>query len=221
MISDAYNRRRRDTHSAIRAFRPAGQTAWRPALPLLRLQGERVYAESRVDVIAPNMFAGSVLDLEPGTADEVQFVMTDPDGVTGESRRVVTVRTRGEPAPFKGGRTFHVYPHGFKGKKIEPSFEGLMCAYAKATGQDRNSVLVDYDVLVKVPKLDAQDAAAVRRLYDARDMDFRLRPGSAAVDRGVALPTITDGFNGRAPDLGALEAGTALPTYGPRPTSPR
>ena len=24
---------------------------------------------------------------------------------------------------------FHVYPHGFKGQKIEPSFEGLMCAY--------------------------------------------------------------------------------------------
>src|SRR6185436_20109159 len=26
-------------------------------------------------------------------------------------------------------RIFHVYPHGFKGQKIEPSFEGLMCAY--------------------------------------------------------------------------------------------
>jgi hypothetical protein len=111
------------------SFRKAGETAWRPALPLLRLQGERVYAESRVDVIAPNMFAGSVLDLEPGTAYEVQLVMTDPDGVTGESRRVVTVRTRAEPTPFRGGRTFHVYPHGFTGTKIEPSFEGLMCAY--------------------------------------------------------------------------------------------
>ena len=29
----------------------------------------------------------------------------------------------------RGGRTFHVYPHGFTGSKTEPAFEGLMCAY--------------------------------------------------------------------------------------------
>ena len=39
------------------------------------------------------------------------------------------MRTRPEPKPYAGGRVFHVYPHGFKGPKIEPSFEGLMCAY--------------------------------------------------------------------------------------------
>jgi hypothetical protein len=66
-----------------------------------------------------------------------------------------------------------------------------LAEYAKATGQDAYSVLVDYDVFVKVPKLDAQDAATVQTLYDARDLDFRLRAGSAAIDRGVALPTVT------------------------------
>jgi hypothetical protein len=111
------------------SFRKRGESAWRPALPLLRLQGERIYSESRVDVVAPNMFAGSVLDLEPDTAYEVQFVMTDADGIVGESRRMVTARTRAEPMPYRGGRAFHVYPHGFKGQKVEPSFEGLMCAY--------------------------------------------------------------------------------------------
>ena len=119
------------------SFRKPPEAMWRTALPLLRLHGERIYAESRVDVIAPNMFAGSVLDLEPGTTYEVRLAMADPDGVTGPSTslrtseevRVVTVRTRAEPVPYRGGRTFHVYPHGFKGKKIEPSFEGLMCAY--------------------------------------------------------------------------------------------
>ena len=60
-------------------------TAWQPALPLLRLEGERIYAESRVDVVAPNMFAGSILDLEPDTAYEARFVMTDPDGVRGRA----------------------------------------------------------------------------------------------------------------------------------------
>jgi hypothetical protein len=32
----------------------------------------------------------------------------------------------------------------------------------------------------------------------------------------VALPTITDGFAGSAPDLGALEVGKPVPHYGPR-----
>ena len=75
------------------------------------------------------MFAGSILDLEPDTAYEARFVITDPDGVQGPASKVVTVRTRPEPAPFEGGRVFHVYPHGFTGAKTEPSFEGLMCAY--------------------------------------------------------------------------------------------
>jgi hypothetical protein len=88
--------------------------------------------------------------------------------------------------------------------------------YAKATGQDRNSVLVDYDVFVNVPKLD-RDPKTVQRLYNFKDYDFRLRPGSAAIDRGVAIPNVNDGFAGKAPDLGALEAGQPLPIYGPRP----
>jgi hypothetical protein len=111
------------------SYRKAGATAWQPGLPLLRLNGERIYGESRVDVIAPNMFAGSILDLDPDTAYEARFVISDPDGVRGTAERIVTVRTRAEPQPYAGGRVFHVYPHGFKGQKTEPSFEGLMCAY--------------------------------------------------------------------------------------------
>ena len=64
--------------------------------------------------------------------------------------------------------------------------------------------------------LDEKDLASVQKLYKAEDFDFRLKAGSAAIDRGVELPTITDGFTGRAPDLGALEFGRPAPTYGPR-----
>ena len=78
-------------------------------------------------------------------------------------------------------------------------------------------MLLDYDIFTKVPKLDAKDLATVQRLYKAEDLDFRLRPGSAAVDRGIALPNIKDGFTGPAPDLGALEIGQPVPVYGPRP----
>ena len=47
--------------------------------------------------------------------------------------------------------------------------------------------------------------------------DLRLRAGSAAVDAGVRLPNVNDGFAGAAPDLGAYELGAPLPHYGPRP----
>jgi MYXO-CTERM domain-containing protein len=46
--------------------------------------------------------------------------------------------------------------------------------------------------------------------------DLRLAAGSAAVDKGVALPGINDGFAGTAPDLGAYELGSTPPHYGPR-----
>ena len=77
-------------------------------------------------------------------------------------------------------------------------------------------MLVDYDIFMKVPKLDAKDLATVQRVYKAEDLDFRLKPGSAAVDKGVAIPNVTDGHTGAAPDLGALEIGQPAPVYGPR-----
>ena len=92
-----------------------------------------------------------------------------------------------------------------------------LAEYSQATGQDRNSILVDYDIFVKVPRLDAQDISSLQKLYKAEDLDFRLKSGATAVDRGVVLPTITNGFAGRAPDLGAIELGQAPPHYGPRP----
>jgi hypothetical protein len=69
---------------------------------------------------------------------------------------------------------------------------------------------------VNVPRLDAQQTASVQKLYRAEDVDFRLKPGAAAVDRGVVLPNVNDGFAGRAPDLGALEVGQRPLQYGPR-----
>jgi hypothetical protein len=95
-------------------------------------------------------------------------------------------------------------------------FEALD-AYSRATGQDGHSVLLDYSVFENVPRLDARDEGTIQRIYDAADLDFRLRSRSAAVDRGLALPNVNDGFTGNAPDLGALEVGVAPPHYGPRP----
>jgi len=113
------------------SYRKVGDAQWRTGMPLLRLQHERVEQADAFDLELPNMFAGSILDLEPGTAYEVRLVMSDPDGVAGfrAAERTVTVSTRPEPMPAEGGNVYHVYPVGYEGPRQEPSFTGLMCAY--------------------------------------------------------------------------------------------
>jgi len=114
------------------SYRKPGEPSWHEGMPLARLHGEQIYGRNTWNLVAPNMFAGSVLDLEPGTAYEVRFVMSDPDGVGGvaaDATKVLTVRTRPEPKPAEGGKVYHVYPTKWKGPKTEPSFEGIMCAY--------------------------------------------------------------------------------------------
>jgi hypothetical protein len=116
------------------SYHKQGESQWKQGLPLLRLHGERIYQGQGVfDVTSPNMFAGSILDLEPDTAYVARFVMSDPDGFQGQNvksvTKTVTVRTRAEPMPYSGGRVFHVYPPDYKGAKIEPAFDALMCAY--------------------------------------------------------------------------------------------
>jgi hypothetical protein len=84
--------------------------------------------------------------------------------------------------------------------------------YSAATHQDEHSVLVDFDVFVKV----STPGPDPRTLYRPADFDFTLREGSAAIDAGVRLPGINGDFTGRAPDLGAYEFGQPIPHYGPR-----
>lgn len=108
-------------------YRERGTSEWRKGLPPLRLQRE-IIKNPPFDVITPNMFAGSLFDLEPGTTYELKVKLKDPDGARGELERVVSVRTRKEPEPAIGD-VFHVYPPGFSGAKHEPAFTGLLAAY--------------------------------------------------------------------------------------------
>lgn len=111
-------------------FRKAGDSQWREALPLLRIGGENIYRRrEHLDYTVPDGFAGSILNLEPGTEYECRFVLTDPDGITGETVRTVMAKTRSEPQPFAGGRTLHVYPPDHEGERTEPSFTSLLQAY--------------------------------------------------------------------------------------------
>ncbi len=123
-----------DNHNAtveVR-YRKKGDHDWKKALPLLRIQNEESifkFLFNSIDYVTPNMFAGSIFDLEPDTEYECRFVMSDPDGVRGNAEKTVTVRTRPEPKPFEGGRVYHVYPRDYTGPKQEPAFINLMAAY--------------------------------------------------------------------------------------------
>jgi len=54
------------------------------------------------------------------------------------------------------------------------------------------------------------------KMVDIAVNDLRLAGGTAAIDAGYVFPGITDGYKGKAPDLGAYELGSELPHYGPR-----
>jgi hypothetical protein len=141
----------RNAHVDV-TFRKRGEREWRKALPLMREQRELIGdpppagaagpgrggaagnapQPARYPLFkytAPNMFAGSVLNLEPDTEYECRFALADPDGVTGAAEKTFTVRTRKEPGAVEGGHTYHVYPVGYEGPRQEPSFTGLMAAY--------------------------------------------------------------------------------------------
>jgi hypothetical protein len=115
------------------------------------------------------------------------------------------IRLNGTPPAFGTAADFEKTP-------VVRHFKTLK-DYSEATGQDKHSVLVDYNIFRNVRMPDASDP---QRLYKTEDYDFRLKPDSAAVDAGIDLPTITDGFLGKAPDLGAYESGQPIPHYGPR-----
>ena len=122
-------------------FRRVGESEWRRALPLLRIGGERVFRKrEHLDYTVPDGFAGSILNLEPGTEYECRFELTDPDGATGQTTQTVRVKTRTEPRPYAGGRTLHVYPPYHEGDRQEPHFTSLLEAYYGAGLGDWNVV---------------------------------------------------------------------------------
>src|SRR6476646_3221697 len=65
-----------DNHNAAVSvsYRKKGEQAWKEGLPLLRLDHERIN-ETALQYIVPNMFAGSIFDLEPATDYECRLVL--------------------------------------------------------------------------------------------------------------------------------------------------
>lgn len=125
-------------------YRVAGSDDWRQGMDLLRMNGEVVnpdivvrgeVKQEGLNYVCPNMFAGSVLFLEPGTRYEVELHLQDPDG--GEVKRTMLVPTKAEPALPTLGKRLHVYPQQFTGDRQQPEFKTLAEAYEAAQSGDR------------------------------------------------------------------------------------
>ena len=94
---------------------------------------------------------------------------------------------------------------------------GTLAELSAATGLETHGIEVDYDIFESLqPPTPGPDSSMPGKPYEAADLNFRLRPGSRAVDAGKPIPNVNDGFTGQAPDLGALEVGQPEPVYGPR-----
>ncbi len=98
-------------------------------------------------------------------------------------------------------------------EKLRPTPYRTLEALTAATGQEAHGVEVDFDIFRDLQPPAADEPHAV---YHAKELNFELNPNGAAVDQGVAIPNVNDGFAGAAPDLGAREVGAPEPVYGPR-----
>jgi hypothetical protein len=84
---------------------------------------------------------------------------------------------------------------------------------AETTGFEAHGLELQDDLFenVRLPDPDRRG-----HIYPVKGFDFSLRASSKAIDSGVSLPNITEGYTGKSPDLGAIERGSAPPQYGPR-----
>lgn len=189
------------------AYRRKGASDWKQGPPMLRIGRERA-GEPVWSYITPNLFAGSILNLDEGTTYECKFTLSDPDGVVGEPEKFVEATTRTEPRPFSGGRVRHVYPDGYEGSKEEPAYNGLLHAYY---GYPRFA-----DWILTTDPVEAGDIILVHAgLYKADYTDYRDYHGltfdgtyfltqDGEPDKPITIQTAGDGdvvFDGAGADV--------------------
>ena len=87
-------------------YRRSGDTAWNQAMPL-----RRVPSGASQNRVMKNKHSGSILDLQPGTAYEIELSLNDPNG--GSAVQTVAVNTRPVPVPMAGATVKSVTPATF------------------------------------------------------------------------------------------------------------
>ncbi|MHB9028045.1 MAG: right-handed parallel beta-helix repeat-containing protein, partial [Candidatus Latescibacterota bacterium] len=177
------------------AYRKRGFSGWKEALPLLRIGGERISDD--LDYVTLPMFAGSIFDLEPDTDYECRFTMFDPDGVRGDTVKTVIAHTRAEPRAYSGGRVFHVYPPGYKGKREEPSHTGVKSAFYGPGGDDwglaAKAQVAPGDVILMHAGLYKSDRMSYSNPLGLTFHGTYVLTGSGSPDRPIVIKAAGDG----------------------------
>lgn len=83
-------------------------------------------------------------------------------------------------------------------------------SFSKAAGIEAHAVRVH-----RAETFDIADVIAYAKT-PFTEQRLTLKEKCNSIDAGVAVPNLSDRFNGQAPDLGAYEWGAPLPHYGPR-----
>ena len=133
----------------------------------------------------------------------------------GRQQHIARYRAGAEP-----GRTvdYNAYRIGLPGTPWQVRDEGFKTfqQFRAATGLEEHGLTVEgYGVFAgaeEPPHAYSNSDPLVR----PTEVDLRPAAGSPIIDAGVHIPGVTDGYEGRAPDIGALERGRPGPTYGPR-----
>lgn len=97
----------------------------------------------------------------------------------------------------------------FRGRIGATRFNGL--AELRANTTEAHAEQLDLSTFAAAPP-----TLATGPFPERSKPDLQLAQGGGAVDRGLPLPNVNDGYAGLGPDLGAFEFGQAPPHYGPR-----
>ena len=118
-------------------YRLSGATAWTDAYPLFRVEKNPIHDGSgHVNALTVPadcwLFAGSIVNLSPDTAYDIQLTLSDTDG--GGTSRILSARTLAEPIASASLPTYHVVPGsgGGSGSLADP-YRGLSAAQAAAS----------------------------------------------------------------------------------------
>ncbi len=102
------------------------------------------------------------------------------------------------------------YQYGFKWGQRYTDLQ----SFSQATGLQQHGIKINKNSCFTSLNIPNSPPAPMPKQY------FTLKSGCNAIDKGVVLPNVNDGYIGSAPDLGAYEKGAALPHYGPRTNAP-
>lgn len=141
-----------------------------------------------------------------------------PAGKLGGKEDAAPILAVGKPAALdhNGYRVGREVREPFRAEGAG-GFETL-AAFAAATGFETHGIeLRDYGIFEGAAEPEEYAKSNTSPLIDPATVDLRLKAGAPPVDAGVAIPGVNDGFEGKAPDMGALERGRPVPVFGPRP----